>query len=346
MDIYQIDAMELWYFIIYPIVFLYLPMLLLFLLFTLNPTLISSGGSTKPTPWYTLNIFGYIAIGITVLLLFSLYDNRAELTSLNGWIGVFEKSLPLKTYMVALIAYLVYYVILYLASTQSTVGTYEPFENKLDIAGTFSQVQTVTQSLQSSLDTLSTATDDTCTVIKGIEQKYIDNATAPSGDGDPPSPADAKTIKANLLPSARKKWNQEKTDWAATHGNVPIVECFATGSLQDLVEANQQLSDLLASTPVQRVVSQVKSLQTSGLFAQKYINELATKLIGESFENPVPTPDDTIATSNRLIAKAREIQSAIRGILDSTRTLKNNYVAMNAKANDPNTVTNLAGQKV
>jgi hypothetical protein len=247
--------------------------------------------------------------------------------------------------MIALISYLIYFVIAYVASTPvQKVISYEPFENKPDIAATLSQVQTVTQSLRSSLDTLATATDDTCSVIKGIEQKFIDNETSPSGDGDPPSPAEAKTIKANLLPAAKKKWNQEKENWAATHGQVPVVECFATGSLQELVEANRQLSDLLESAPVQRVVTQVKSLQTSNVFAQKYINDLAAKLTGESFANPSAV--DTIATSNMLIAKAREIQSAIRGILDSTRILKNNYVAMNAKADDPNTVNNLAGQKV
>jgi hypothetical protein len=347
MDIYQIDAMELWYSILYPIVFLYLPIIIIFLVITLNPNMFaeSSIAPTGPSPWYELGYFGYIGIVLSILLLISLFNHRAELTSFATFIKFIENSFLLKIYLVGLISYLIYYIVTYLVSNQQNVATrYEPFENASDIAETLSQVQGVTQSLRSSLDTLATATDDTCSVIKGIEEKYMENATAPSGDGDPPSPAEAKNIKAKLLPAATKKWNQEKSDWAATHGKVPVVECFADGSLQELVEANRQLSDLLESAPVQRVVSQVKSLQTSNLFAQKYINDLAAKLTEESFENP--SPGNTIATSNMLIAKTRKIQSTIQGILESSRTLKNNYVAMNAKANDPNTVNNLAGKKV
>ena len=213
--------------------------------------------------------------------------------------------------------------------------------------GSFSNVQQSTQSLQKSLDTLSSATDDTCSVMKGIEKRFLDNVTAPDGDGEV-SPAEAKEIKAKKLPAAQKQWNQKKQDWSDTHGQISMVECFTDGSLSELVAANQQLSDLLASAPVQRVVAQVKSLQVSSSFAQSYIDQLVAKLTGESFINPTPdpTPEDTVATSNKLMAQAKDVQASINRILDSTNVLKTNYAKLDAKANDPNTVNNLAGTKV
>jgi len=211
---------------------------------------------------------------------------------------------------------------------------------------TLTKVQQVTQGLQKSLDTLSTATDDTCSVMRGIEKRFLDNVTAPEGDGTPPSPAEAKEIKAQKLPGAKKQWSQKKQDWSATHGQISMIECFTDGSLSELIAANQQLTDLLASAPVQRVVAQVKSLQTSAMFSQSYIDQLVAKLNGEAFTNLDPTPEDTIATSRKLIAKAMDVQASITKILDSTSTLKKNYAVLDAKSNDPNTVNNLAGNKL
>jgi len=218
----------------------------------------------------------------------------------------------------------------------------EAFVDGSNINQILKKVQTATQALQKSLDTLSTATDDTCFVMRGIERRFIDNATAPEGEGVTPSPAEAKEMKAQKLPGAKKQWNQKKQDWSDTHGQVSMIECFSDGSLSELVAANQQLSDLLASAPVQRVVAQVKSLQTSAMFSQSYIDQLVAKLTGESFENP----EDTITTSNKLIARASEVQASINKILDSTNTLKKNYATIDAKSNDPNTVNNLAANKV
>jgi len=226
---------------------------------------------------------------------------------------------------------------------------YEPvtegFIDGSEVDQTVKNVQQTTQALQKSLDTLSTATDDTCSVMKGIEKRFLDNTTAPDGEGEI-SPAEAKELKAQKLPGAQKQWKQKKQDWSDTHGQVSMVECFTDGSLSELVGANQQLSDLLASAPVQRVVAQVKQLQTSASFSQSYIDQLVANLNGESFENPDPTPEDTIAASTKLIAQANDVQASIRTILDSTKILKKNYVAIDAKSNDPNTVNNLAGTKV
>jgi len=238
-------------------------------------------------------------------------------------------------------------VMLHSAIIQSKL--YEPvtetFTDGSTINQTLKNVQQTTQSLQSSLDTLSAATDDTCSVMKGIETKFLDNSTAPEGDdGTPPSPAEAKALKAQKLPGAKKQWTEKKQDWSATHGQVSMIECFADGSLSELVGANQQLSDLLASAPVQRVVGQIKSIQTSSLFAQSYIDQLVANLTGESFDNP--TSEDTIAISNKLIAQAKDVQVKIRGILDSTKILKKNYSVIIAKSNDPNTVNDIAGKKV
>jgi len=292
----------------------------------------SSSSSYMPHIYAFISIILLLGIDVAVYRRFDvIYTNMFLYTYLAGY-GIYG----------------IYKLLLLIRNSFSTIRT-NTYESFTDVNGMLQQVQQATQSLQKSLDSLSTASDDTCAVMKGIEQKYVDNATAPSGDGEnPPTPAEAKELKAQALPAAIKKWNQEKQDWAAIHGQVPVVECFTDGSLSDLITANQELSDLLESAPVQRVVTQVKRLETSNLFAQKYMDELASKLSGESFDNPPPdpSPDDTIATSYKLIKRASDVQSKIQGILVSTTTLKRNYIAMNKQANDPNTVNKLAEKNV
>jgi len=86
-------------------------------------------------------------------------------------------------------------------------------------------------------------------------------------------------------------------------------------------------------------------MQTTILFAQKDMDDLTSQLqkTTESFDTPTPTPEDAVATSNKLIAQSSDIQSQIQSILASVSTLKRNYTGLNTAANDPNTVTNLAG---
>jgi hypothetical protein len=90
----------------------------------------------------------------------------------------------------------------------------------------------------------------------------------------------------------------------------------------------------------------VKRLKTSKLFAQKYMDDLANELTKqtEGFINLTsqPTSEDTIATSNKLVQQAKDVQAQIQSILASTSELKKNYSALNSNANDPNTVNNLA----
>jgi len=298
--------------------------------------------------------FGYLIVLVGIVSGIYMYITHKSNTygeSIRSFFDIILSNFFVQVYLFALISYVIYYIIKttttsYASSYTINPKTYEHFNDAPNISKILAVVEKETESLRNSLDTLDNATDDTCIVIKGIEQKFLDNATSPSGDGDPPSKAEAAKIKAKKLPSATKKWNRKMQDWADTHGQIPIIECFAEDSLSDLVDANQQLKDLLASAPVQRVVAQVKRLQTSSLFCQKYMDDLADELTKqtEGFINVVspPTLEDTITTSNKLVQQSKDVQAQIKNILASTSELKKNYSALNAKANDPNTVSNLA----
>ena len=342
-DTYQINTNELWYYVIYPIL---LPILIPIIIMVIP--LISSLIAVIGIGYSIFILLG----GFTIITAIDIIVHQKWKTS--SVIDLFFKDPILQLYLFSIVACGIYYIInistsFYASSYVINPTTYEHFDNSPNITSTLQTVQNVTQSLQNSLDTLNQATDDTCSVITGIEKKVIDNITAPSGDGDPPSKEEAAAIKAQKLSGATKQWNQTLQDWADTHGQIPIIECFDSGSLSDLVDANQQLSNLLASAPVQRVTTQIKRLQTSDLFAQKYIDNLVNQFTQqESFDNPTPdpTPEDTITTSNKLIQQANTIEAQIQSILASTSQLKTNYAALNAKANDPNTVNNLAAQSI
>jgi hypothetical protein len=365
MDTYQINTYELWYHIIYPIVFL-ISMVVVTIVITLYLTGIIPRVEVSPMPSIPpmpeipieysteFHYFGYAFVLVGIISGIYIYVTHKSNTygeSIRSFFDIVLSNFFVQVYLFALISYVIYYIIKtsttsYASSYTINPKAYEHFDDTPNISKTLAAVENATELLRNSLDTLDNATDDTCIVIKGIEQKFLDNATSPSGDGDPPSKAEAAKIKAQKLPGATKQWNRKLQDWADTHGQIPVVECFTDGSLSDLIDANQQLQDLLASAPVQRVVAQVKRLQTSSLFCQKYMDDLANELTKktESFANPIsePTLEDTIATSNKLIKQAKDVQAQIKNILASTSELKKNYSALNAKANDPNTVSNLA----
>lgn len=361
MDEYRIDTKELWYYILYPII-LVASLGTLFGFETLIATYIQyfvpSVDMKDNLLVHGLStgiLVGIILVIITIIAAIPTKGFGIPSGIVSGVSVITENPYVTFQFLGAIVlATVIYIAVVNLntffypssSSTSSTKNNYEPtkesFADGSTINQTLQQVQQVTQTLQKSLDTLSAATDDTCFVMRGIERRFLDNATAP--EEETPSPAEAKEIKAQKLPGAKKQWYQKKQDWSATHGQVSMIECFTDGSLSELVTANQQLTDLLASAPVQRVVAQVKSLQTSATFSQSYIDQLVAKLNGEEFDNP--TPEDTIETSKKLIARANDVQASIRIILDSTRTLKKNYAAIDAKSNDPNTVNNLAGKNV
>jgi hypothetical protein len=355
MDEYRIDTNELWYYILYPLIViasagtLYgFEILIAQYIQYLAPSIDMNNN------WIVHGLSSGILLGIVIVLIEILTRGKGLASGVVSGVASITKNLyTIFQFLGAIVLATVLYIVIANLNTylypprQSTETKYEPvkesFVDGSNINQTLKNVQTVTQGLQKSLDTLSTATDDTCFVMKGIERRFLDNSTAPEGDdGTPPSPAEAKEMKAQKLPGAKKQWNQKKQDWSATHGQVSMIECFTDESLSELVAANQQLSDLLASAPVQRVVAQVKSLQISATFSQSYIDQLVAKLNGEEFDNP----EDTITTSNKLIAKAKDVQASIRTILDSTQTLKKNYAAIDAKSNDPNTVNNIAEKRV
>jgi len=355
MDTYRINTYDLWYGILYPIIFIVC--VTLYVLYAISKwNLVNNIDPNMNRLDKAFSFLGIYLLFSTIFITIDIVWNQKWKTS--SIIDLFLNDRFIQIYIFSLIVCGIYYIItksidLYQSSYTINPMTYEHFDSIATpstdtayISKTLTAVQQVTESLRKSLDTLDNATDDTCTVIKGIEQKFLDNATSPSGDGDPPSKAEAEKIKARKLPGATKQWNQKLKDWADTHGQIPIVECFDSGSLSDLVDANNQLKDLLTSAPIQRVVAQVKRLQTSELFAQKYMDDLANQLTKqtESFANLVsePSPEDTIATSNKLIKQAKDVQAQIQSILASTKQLKSNYAALNAKANDPNTVNNLA----
>lgn len=300
---------------------------------------------SDPTDPYIMGFktFGFILILVSIWIFIDVYKRWKE----GPFLNLLLENQVFVSYMYIFTGYVLLYGIVQLLTLgPSTTANYEPFDGTSDVSSTTKDVQSMTNRLRNALDTFNTATDDTCSVIKGIEAKYLDNATAPSGDQDPPpTKAEAKEIREKAMPGAKKQWAQEKKNWSDTHGQVGIVECFDDGSLSALVDANRELQDLLASAPVQRVTSQIKQIQTSAQFAQGYIDKLVTQLQPpEGFTNPIsePTAEDTQAISKQLLANAKNIISQIQSILSTVKELKTNYTAMNQKSNDPNTVQNLA----
>jgi hypothetical protein len=342
MDHYEISSYAIWYGI-YLFIFIVLVGGGTYLGLFLNslPPYVPPG---PIDPYITgFKTFGFILIILSIGIVYDIYTrwNTGPLLNL-----LLENQMFL-SYMYVFIGYvLLYGIVQFLTLEPSITTNYEPFDGSSSISSTLQDVQRMTNNLRNALDTFNTANDDTCSVMKGIEAKFLDNATAPSGDQDPPpTKAEAKELRAKAMPRAEQQWKKETQDWSATHGQVGLVECFTEESLETLVHANNELRDLLASAPVQRVTAQIKQIKTSSQFAQTYIDKLVTQLQSpEGFDNPIsePTVEDTLAISKQLIASARDIITQIQSILSSVKELKTNYTMMNQKSNDPNSVQHLA----
>jgi len=373
MDTYQIDSEQLWYYMLYPIIIIGVWSLYVvyntspYGLFQLIPTVSLYNKSNAPTNSTYKGLFVFLLYTMIILSVNLLMYNNNIPSYFDYYLG----NIIVQVLLFGLVAYSLYVLTIYIVQLYPTSKkSYESFDDasnvasgtgstSSDVAGTLQRVQTITQSLQDSISIFITASDDTCSVIKAIEQKYIDNATSPSGNGTPPSKEEAAKIKAQKLPAVTKQWNQKKQLWADAHEKIPIVECFAEESLQDLINANKQLSELLSSPSVKKIVEQIKRVQTSNRFAEKYMEELTKELDtlskgSESFEDLASSAMDssppslpcTITESNKLIKLATTIQSQIKSTLESTNKTKNKYDALDAKANDPDAVSNLAGSTV
>jgi hypothetical protein len=172
-----------------------------------------------------------------------------------------------------------------------------------------SKVEDAIDRTSKSIEKLTNGTDDTCDMIRDIEEVWVGNEAAPKDSSETELSPERQRIRQDL----RRKRGQERFNTARTRhanavSNLPVLECFEEDidavDAQDDAEleedelriATQELESLLDTADVRLAAVKVKQMTTALMFAEyqfeKAIEEQEKEKEDadiEFFTNPLPT---------------------------------------------------------
>lgn len=191
------------------------------------------------------------------------------------------------------------------------------------------RVRAEKERLQRDLDDLGDITDDTCSILKMVEERYIGNAMAPTDETeyDLP-PAIQKQRQEQRKKRAQERFQQEKKLYAAANKGATVYECFEDApkdvSKDDLEAAEailqkeiEELHSLLDSAEVQLSVKRGKEVYSllgfNAKFLQKGIDAVKPP---EGFMNYF-TGGTLVTKADALIGKSQAIREQFANVKDA-----------------------------
>ena len=248
----------------------------------------------------------------------------------------------------ALLALLIASIILLIRSATCT-GTqaenvYEHFDETDDYLSNLQRrtalVKQTISTLQSDMDILDEDADDTCEIMKSVEDTFISNKSAPSDESELELPREVQQTRMDRRKERAKKSFQEKKNiFAASVGKLPLLECFASVSdvaqaQQDLGDVIQELSLLLDSAEMKLAITKGQKTWLSLLFTAPYLKkavDMTTPNITERFS----TKDgDLLSKADELIGKANTIHASLKIVRDQVIAQKKVAGSLNKKAGE------------
>lgn len=198
-----------------------------------------------------------------------------------------------------------------ISCTQSAPNSYEHFEDSAlqQIQSRIESIKRIKQSIVTDLDTLNGTTDDTCAIMKKIENIQIKNYTS-MGNKD-----------------ARKRFNLEKSQYVALHKDVPLLECFT----DSIVDAEQQLSGeidalktLMENADMKLALHKIEPTFNTLGFNAGYLKKMVN-MSTEGFFTNLRGPE-LLASADSIIQQANDIHAKIiqvKETVDKQTTLAN-----------------------
>ena len=180
--------------------------------------------------------------------------------------------------------------------------------------------------------------DETCAIMKTVEDKYVGNASQLSNASDYELPAAERDAKiAHRQKLARRRWVEQQSMYSAVNGSKPLLECFYASS-EDVgaaeSELNIQIADLekiLDTAQVKAAVLKKEKAAMSLGFSLQYLNDAVKSVQKQEGFYADLTGAALIARADELIGKARAMKQELSE-LDKSLNKANSMIDIINKA--------------
>ena len=257
------------------------------------------------------------------------------------------------------VAVAVFYLVFWIARSQPETNSdrlhYEPFASPDDYSVTAlrSRINALLKLKEEILvynEEVGTLADDTCMILKTVEEKYIANAMSAGGTDDATLGFEEQQKKIALRTKlAKKRFLDEQAMYATVNGTKPLLECFyADGDDVRAAEAelNAVLVDverILDSAEVQAAALKKERAGATLGFSLKYLQDAVRSLdSGRRTEGFADLSGPAlIARADEIIGKAEALKADLRnlqGLLNKEKEmvkLINKNVEREQRGGDP-----------
>lgn len=206
-----------------------------------------------------------------------------------------------------------------------------------------SKLQTAIDRAQDTLDSLVEQTDQTCAIIKEVEQGYVGAKSGPEDEMEYKLPETEQQQRKNRRQErAQKAFATNRGIYAATRNTTPL-ECFQNPNTDSSVAAAiaddasdeditlrelcVQLHNLLENTETLAQIRKIQQMEVDLDFAGRQLN----KSEAETFQNGVATDEKPTATQIYATLRGSALEEAAQKLLQKERSLFNSVQAIEQK---------------
>jgi hypothetical protein len=224
-------------------------------------------------------------------------------------------------------------------------NVYEHFDDSDDYLSNLktklTHVKKAIDTIQNDMDVVNDAADETCDIMKNVEDTYISNGSAPSDDSEYSMP---QSVQQDRLKQRRaraaKNFKVQQNLFIESHNKHPLLECFA--SPEDVGEAEQNLNDsvreltsLLDSAEMKLAVTKGEQTWMTLLFNAPYLKKAIDSTTPKTSENfDTVKGADILSKADELVGKANTLHARFQQVHDQVKTQKTVATSLTKKSGD------------
>lgn len=202
-------------------------------------------------------------------------------------------------------------------------------------------VKKTIETIQSDMDILGDDADDTCNIMKIVEDAYISNNSAPTDESEYELSREVQQSRVEKRKErAKRNFQAQKDAFVESHQKKPLLECFApSGDVeqaeQDLNDAVRELSLLLDSAEMKLATTKGEKTWLSLLFNAPFLKKAIDSTTPKTSENfDTVKGSDILSKADELIGKANTIHARFNVLREQVTAQKAVAGSLNKKAND------------
>ena len=205
-------------------------------------------------------------------------------------------------------------------------GAFPPLKQRIR------DLRSATTLVQDTLDTMNDAADETCNIMKEVEQVYVGNSSAPTDEAEFNLPAaQQKERRAERERRAKLRFAEERKIYSIMNKK-PILECFSA-SEQDIKDAEDELSQIvneattvLDNAEVKMAAEKKEKIRSLLNFNARYLKKAINTATAEGFWAEL--------RGTALLAKADELLGKAKTTYNEIQALKKDVKLQRQAANE------------